>query len=190
MRAIGGGVGGRLGLKVCMWLFCVRRGMIANHEGYNMAVSRSCIYCAKRFTAKMERRLFCSDACRARYNRENNLTCFYCCCVSDTVEHITPQTVFRFGNKETVKACRDCNSTCGADAPFDLIERIDLLIERTVRKYKLNQAIPEWDDAELLELGKNLHQYVKVKIMARQRAIERVLAMQMLCKQLRQNFGH
>lgn len=143
-----------------------------------MAVHRDCLYCAKRFEAKLTRRIFCSNACRARYNRERSLSCFYCGEVANTKEHITPQSVMRMGNGETVRACADCNSCIGATCPVDLEERVQTLIERFTRRFKLTKTIPEWDDEEISELGPALKRKVRQKIYERQRAINRVLYME------------
>lgn len=142
-----------------------------------METSRECIYCNTRFTAKMGRRVFCSDRCRARYNRESKNSCFYCGVLADTKDHITPQSVRAHANFETVQCCRECNSLLGAAEPFDLEWRVLTLIQRTESRYQLDKPVPEWSDDEIEELGHTLKTAVRGKIYQRQRAIERVLHM-------------
>lgn len=143
-----------------------------------MAVWRDCLYCSSRFMAKLDRRLFCSDACRARHNRETHLTCFYCGEVATSKEHIYPQSIKRHGNNETVRACHECNQLAGVLAPFDIEERVQYLIGKLSTRYRLNKRIAEWDDEEIMELGPKLKSMVQAKILARQRAANRVLYME------------
>jgi len=39
-----------------------------------VGINRDCQYCSERFSVKNNNRLFCSDKCKVRYNRENRLT--------------------------------------------------------------------------------------------------------------------
>ncbi len=153
-----------------------------------MPVNRDCLYCTKRFTATTERRLFCSDACKMRYNREERLTCFYCGEIAPTRDHITPQAFSAtegFRGKETVNCCRKCNSTLGAAAPRSIEGRVLYLVERTIIQYELNNPIPEWDDEEIEELGPNLRSFVEAKIRERQRAFQRLFFMKGTLKYIR-----
>lgn len=147
-----------------------------------MGINRDCLYCSKRFEARMERRLFCTDVCRARYNRETQLTCFYCGSLATTRDHIFPQSARYngrsiFEDQETVNACSECNSTIGDKEPANIILRIHCLIQLTRKKYQLYKIIPEWSDEELNSIGYSLRKMIAGKIRARQKAIERVMHM-------------
>lgn len=134
-------------------------------------INRDCLYCAKRFEARMERRLFCSDVCRVRYNRENT-NCFYCGDMADTLDHILPVSTRRsrkrkFG-EEVVYCCKDCNSRLGASFPYDLEERVNFLAEKLFKDFDLGKPIPEWTDEEFEEMGHALRSAVEGKIKTRQ----------------------
>ena len=153
-----------------------------------MAVNRDCIYCGTRFLVKTNRRIFCSDKCKTRYNREERLTCFYCGDLASTRDHITPQSVCsdygkKFAGVEVVNCCRECNALLGANFPFNMLERMNYLSRRIVNKYKLNKPIPEWSDEEIKELDGNLRKSVRAKIRERQRAIERKLNLDVRIKE-------
>lgn len=117
--------------------------------------------------------MFCSDKCKTRYFRENQLTCFYCGDMASTKDHMYPQK-FGDGKGDTVPACGECNATLGAVGPESVEARFMHLHAAYIKKYNLNKAIPEWTDAEVDELGHSLRSAVKNKIRARQNAIERV----------------
>src|SRR5690348_17255126 len=117
-----------------------------------MLVYRNCLFCDNRFAAKLERRLFCSDVCRVRYNREERLRCFYCGELATTRDHIFPQrfrAVKGFEGQETVNCCRECNSLMGPSEPLSAENRIRVLLAALVRKYKLDRPVPEWEDEEI-----------------------------------------
>lgn len=154
-----------------------------------MFVDRDCLYCATRFHAHTQRRVFCSDICRARYNRELECTCFYCGDLADSRDHITPHSALvepnrLFDGRETVPCCRECNSLLGDHEPHNLPRRIQYLIAAMIRKYDLDIMIPEWADVELEELGYSLRSAVRGKMRRRQRALERVLAMRGLWRKI------
>jgi hypothetical protein len=144
-----------------------------------MAMHRSCLYCAERFEVRNSRRVFCSDTCRVRYNREHKDRCFYCGELADTRDHLTPQAVGSAGlsqwlGQDVVQCCRECNMLLGDRYAYALIPRMEHLAHALVRKYKLADAVPEWDDSEVEELGPSLRSYVRGRVRARQRALDRV----------------
>jgi hypothetical protein len=152
-----------------------------------MTINRDCLFCGDRFEYKLQRKVFCSDICRVRYNREENLRCFYCGDLADTRDHVYPHSLqggAKFEGVETVNACRECNSMLGVKASIWIEERFTYLIDKTVRKYQLNKLIPEWSDAELNGLGKSLRQRIAGKIKQRQRALERVMHMKLQLQQI------
>ena len=144
-----------------------------------MAVQRACLFCSERFTLQNSRRLFCSDKCKVRYHRENGLRCFYCGDLADTKDHVEPHacgspSAAKWLGRDTVSACRECNSLLGSAYPTDIVRRMTYLADRIVAKYKLHILVPEWDDDEIAELGPELRQFVRGKVYARQRASDRV----------------
>jgi hypothetical protein len=148
-----------------------------------MPVSRDCLFCATRFTAVMQRRLFCSAVCRVRYNREEKLRCFYCGELATDRDHVWPHSAQTLGERrwrgqETVNACGDCNGRLGAQSPGNLEKRIEVLMASVAKEHKLQKTMPEWNDEELGDLGASLRKRIAGKIRARQRAIERFLHMQ------------
>lgn len=144
---------------------------------------RNCQYCAIRFSTTITRRVFCSDRCKTAYHREERLTCFYCGELGSTKDHLFPQ-IIGDGMGDTVRACVECNSTLNAAFATSTEERMKRLYLVYVKKYKLDQKIPEWSDDEISGLGPNLRTAVKGKIHKRQRALMRVLHIEARWKKL------
>lgn len=125
----------------------------------------NCIQCEEIFQPTDKHVLFCSNKCSKAFNKNNN-TCFYCLSkYGDTRDHVTPHSASgyvkrKFSGLELVPACRECNTTLQDDYPFELDRRIDLLIERTIRRYGLNQLPAKWTLEELLDLGPTLQSAV------------------------------
>lgn len=120
-----------------------------------------CKYCAKTFSATNFRRLFCSDRCKTRYNRENALTCFYCGDLPGTRDHVMPHSVSgfpkrRWANLDYVNCCHECNVIISNNYPYSMTDRIRFLIERFTKKHKLDKPTVQWDEDELKELSQNL----------------------------------
>ena len=59
-----------------------------------------------------------------------------------------------------VEACRECNSSIGAKALFTLAERKRYVKESIRRRYRRILELPEWTEAQLLELGPGLKDFV------------------------------
>lgn len=146
-----------------------------------MIFSRDCLFCSSRFTARLERRLFCSDICRARYNREEKLRCFYCGELATSRDHIYPHSARTsigknvFEGQETVNACTECNTALSDKFPFSIENRVAYLEQWLIDRYDLHETLPEWFDDEIFELGETLRRGIAGKIRQRQRAIERIL---------------
>lgn len=156
-----------------------------------MAKSRSCLYCEERFELTNHRRLFCSDRCKTRHHREERMTCFYCGDIAVGKDHVFPVMFDPAGRKwegrDTVQACKECNSILSHVRPDSVEGRVIHLRDRLVSKYKLDQLLPEWDDDELEELGPALRQRIKGKIHERERAKQRVLHMEMTLKLIKRS---
>ena len=88
--------------------------------------------------------------------------CYYCGAPADSIDHVTPQTIktmcgFEFENPvtartETVKACRECNSSLGGRFFETLADRKVAAKDHIRRKYKKYLRIPQWTPEELAEL--------------------------------------
>ena len=128
-----------------------------------------CKYCAEKFTAKTYRKIFCSDRCKVRYNRENRLTCFYCGDLAGTRDHVTSHSTMGlkkrcWSNLDYVMCCRECNSLLGSAHPYSIVDKIGYLIEKFTKKYKLNKPVVQWDEDELEEVSKTMAQSIRAHI--------------------------
>jgi hypothetical protein len=155
-------------------------------------MDRLCLYCAERFHVENQRRIFCSDKCKTRHNRETNLTCFYCGELADTKDHITPHSTENPGlvkwlGRDTVNCCRECNNILGTNYPYNLFQRANFLKDKLIKKYNLDKGAPEWDDDEVRELGRSLRERVNGKIRTRQRAQNRVLYLKAVILEIARN---
>ena len=160
---------GRNARGLCPHAIIPLQYICSQNLGFVMIVS--CGYCAKTFTAKMQRRVFCSDRCRTRYNRENVLTCWYCGDMADTRDHVTPHSTTGFkkrswSNLDYVMCCKECNHILGSNFPYDMLGRIEYLIQKFTRKHKLNKEVIQWDEEELDEVGHNLSSYIRASMIA------------------------
>lgn len=120
-----------------------------------------CKYCAKTFSARTERRIFCSDRCKTRYNRENSLTCFYCGDLPGTRDHVTPHSISgmskrKWSNLDYVNCCHECNRLLSDNFPYCMERRIDFLIRAFTKKHKLHKRMIQWDEDELDDLSHSL----------------------------------
>lgn len=146
-----------------------------------MGANRDCLYCGERFESRTTRKLFCSNVCRVRYNREHELRCFYCGELGATRDHVFPHSARTNGDDrifqgaETVNACGECNSLLGNKNAHFIEDRILDLIGALTKRYQLDRLVPDWDDEELEELGRGLRNAISYHIHQRQRAINRVV---------------
>lgn len=152
-------------------------------------VNRDCANCGARFEARLERRLFCSDVCRVRYNREHELKCFYCGDLATARDHVFPHSSElpgerQWGARDIVNACSECNAGLSDKYGYWLHRRIKHLIDWTIKRYQLDEMIPEWADEELDELGYALRASITFKIKQRQRALDRVIHMNVVLRRI------
>jgi len=113
-----------------------------------------CRYCGSEFVTKPNSRVYCSSACSVRAEREGN-ECFYCGELGDTKDHVAPVS-FDANSKETVVACRECNTFLSNKHGFHMYERIMHLHDKLIKKYRLHKPFIEWSEDELDELGPGL----------------------------------
>lgn len=73
----------------------------------------------------------------------------------------------------------------GARGALSIDQRLSLLIESLERKFQLTKPIPEWEDAELEELGHSLRSRIKSAIHQRQNALERVIHIRARLREIR-----
>jgi len=125
-----------------------------------------CKYCAATFSTKNGRRIFCSDKCKVAYNREHNLTCFYCGDLATSRDHVTPHSTTGLKNRawsgiDYVMCCTECNSILGDNEPYSMVRRIDFLIEKFTKRHKLNKPRVQWDEDELADVSKSMAQSIR-----------------------------
>lgn len=158
---------------------------------------RSCLYCETRFTTNNNRRLFCSDRCKTRYNRENRLKCFYCGELAGTRDHVTPHSVRddnqrRWLGVDVVNCCQECNRILGDNHPYDIEKRIMYLSMEFEKKFKLNKPIIQWDEEELEELSMDLARTIRAHTAQwnsrRQRLSHMRLRLLQVCRARETNF--
>lgn len=143
-------------------------------------LDRDCMFCSERFEAKRNHRLFCSNKCRMRFNRQENLICFYCGELSNSRDHVFPHcaesnSARSFKGRETVNCCHECNSLLGSESAYFLEDRILSLADKIIKKYQLNKQIPEWSEDEFEVLGYNLRTAIEGKMRQRKRALDRLM---------------
>lgn len=142
-------------------------------------MDRDCLFCGSKFKVERKTRLFCQNACKTAYNRENRLRCFYCGSLAASRDHITPVSTSGkprgFECDELVNSCLDCNYRMNDLYPYSLISRVEHLALSIYKQFKLDSAVPQWNDEEIEELGQSLRQAVKAKIEERKIATERYL---------------
>jgi NMD protein affecting ribosome stability and mRNA decay len=107
---------------------------------------------------------------------EEYTPCYYCGDPADSIDHTIPQSVLkslrgfdietrqailkRLPRMVTVEACRSCNSVLRAIAYPTLEQRRQHVVRYLMVKYAKLLASPDWDDAELAELGPTLRSAV------------------------------
>lgn len=147
-------------------------------------MDRKCLQCDSRFGVTRRWKVFCSDACRLRYHRENRY-CFFCGEVESSHRHhlhpVSTEVVRRYAQAETVGCCRECNELIG-DKGHRLIEdQFDLVLDGL--RARRGRARPSWDEEELEELGYMLRAHVE-RSLALYQQYERRIAVATLRKQL------
>lgn len=106
-------------------------------------------------------------------------TCVYCGEVADTVDHapalwavharLSVTGATHINGCRKFPACRECNGTLGACVESAMTDRRRICHKRLRRRYARILAIPQWDEADLLELKPTLQQVVRVGINQRER---------------------
>lgn len=54
----------------------------------------------------------------------------------------------------------------GANFPYDMVGRIEYLIQKFTRKHKLNKEVIQWDEEELEDVGYSLSSYIRASMIA------------------------
>ena len=96
--------------------------------------------------------------------------CVYCGMPADTRDHAPPLS--RVSDYESfnleqefyllVPCCSSCNSILGDSLQETILQRIEHLKDRLSSRYAKRIKAQEWDDSEVLELGRNLRSWVAV----------------------------
>lgn len=145
-----------------------------------MSIVRDCLYCGSEFQAKLQRKVFCSDKCRVKYNRERNLVCFYCGDIATSRDHIYPHSLqisrrARVWRQEIVNSCSSCNGILGGTNYLLVEDRALAVANYIYKKHRLHAPDIEWSSDELCELGYSLRKSVQSKIKRRKIAERRYL---------------
>jgi len=105
--------------------------------------------------------------------------CYYCGQISDTIDHVVPQsTLLQLATLEDteitykvlrqralkVPACRECNCLLSDSLQDTLAERKAFLKKKLRKRYARLLEIPQWEEGELDELGRNLNDYIRNSI--------------------------
>ena len=138
---------------------------------------RICRYCTEPFYVTRHWQVFCRNACKRSWHRENDY-CFYCGGYYATDrDHVHPVCAREgeraFAGQETVRCCRECNGALGG-RPLELEERVSFLVSFYTKKYKLNENSVEWSADEIAELGPRLKHRIKKALAKRKRGEEAV----------------
>lgn len=108
--------------------------------------------------------------------------CTYCGLVSDTKDHVPPQSVRPFlesvGEKRfpflLVPACRECNCALGAKTLWTVRERKEYIKRWLEKRYAKVLSMPGWSDDEIQTLGPTLATDVVAAIVQRNMIRERL----------------
>lgn len=139
---------------------------------------RNCKECSTEFETTRDWQVFCGTKCRVRYNKRFRETCFYCGVYGNHKDHVRPQSESGkhwFGDLEYLYSCGECNTSLNNRNFKDLEARIQFLIDRYTKKYKLDHGAVELDDDELDELGPALRKRIRAKLAKRRKAEERLI---------------
>ena len=138
-----------------------------------------CFYCSEAFEVSLDHTLFCSHVCKARYSRESDTKCFYCGDIASERDHIIPHSLSgknkRIWTVDWVGSCGECNRFMGSASPFSLTDRIQIVIAKITRKYKLADPDPDWDEYDLRGMSKMFKDKIKADAQLRRRAEGRLV---------------
>ena len=93
------------------------------------------------------------------------MKCSYCGDYADTRDHVLPVSKYRTSRKgisfkDTIPACRECNSTLGNKAIYLISSRADYLSKVYIKKYSHILHQPQWSEEELNTLTGRLKESV------------------------------
>ena len=108
--------------------------------------------------------------------------CVYCGRPAATRDHVPP--ISRINDYDSlgmktpmylkVPACIECN-TIGADTLQEsFIERTEFIKDKLARKYARALSVPDWEEDEIQQLGKNLQSKVRAALARRAPQLERI----------------
>lgn len=138
---------------------------------------KACKECTNIYEVSRDWQLFCGIKCRTKFNKHHREICFYCGERGNHRHHIDPRAASGknyFKGVEYVFSCGECNIAIG-DGYFQFLhEEVDYLIRYYTHKYSLRQAVVEWSEEELGELGWNLKARINKMLATRGRVEDRV----------------
>lgn len=92
--------------------------------------------------------------------------CFYCGDIGDCLDHCPPLSLMQLYpsfSKILVKACRECNAKLGARLLPNLSSRLEFLLKKYKKKYRIILKLPVWEKEEIDELSGSLKEYIIAK---------------------------
>ena len=97
--------------------------------------------------------------------------CYYCGDRATGIDHVPPlatrASLLNSGISldqyiiKDVPACKECNCSIGAQAPFSLVDRKVIAKKHLRRKYRKVLEIPPWTKEEIGQLGYNLQRKIQ-----------------------------
>jgi len=142
-----------------------------------------CRECDTEFDISRDWQVFCSSKCKLAYNRKYKDTCFYCGERGTQKDHVhpfcaRPEHTRKF-SQEYVYACGQCNSNLGGQLFEYTIDRIQFLIDKYKKKYKLTAPAVEWEEDELEEMGPAMRKSIKAHMKNRRKQEDRVIFLEL-----------
>jgi hypothetical protein len=116
--------------------------------------------------------------------------CAYCGEPAADKEHVFPKSIVG-SNTPVVWSCKECNMFAGAILFDSFEEKLDYIQKAISNKYKRQLQIPDWEEHEILELGRSLQTKVREAVAIKSWISKRVswktsIATLVLCKLLEQ----
>lgn len=119
------------------------------------------------------------DYSSSEFERSRNMCCEYCGVTTDiTRDHIIPvsfSSVYRSYNQgDTVRCCRECNSTLGSILILSFDERAEYLICKYQNKYRKILNMPHWDEDDLKDMDSEFKRSIKASVSAKTEILQRL----------------
>lgn len=115
-----------------------------------------------------------------------NEDCIYCGAYADTRDHFIPWSYNHVGKRKNVfgkdtierdniyPSCKECNCIAGNKIFNTLEDKREYIQECLENKYRKILEMPDWTEKEIKELGYNLRNTIRIKVLAKQWIINRI----------------